>query len=278
MSFERITEMPSLYGYLEKMPVREMIEHINDEDQTVALAVKKALPQVALLIGVIVERLKAGGRLFYIGAGTSGRLGVLDASECAPTYGVPKELVTGIMAGGDAALRFGIEDAEDIATQGGIDLREHGVTKNDVVIGVATSGTTPYVTGALKEARNHGTLTGCIVCNPISPVTVHADYPVEVIVGPEFVTGSTRMKSGTAQKLVLNTISTAVMICLGRVKDNRMVNMEISNTKLVDRGVKMIMEKGNIADYENAKELLLENGSVALALSKIEQGTRDNPD
>ncbi|HZK63803.1 MAG TPA: N-acetylmuramic acid 6-phosphate etherase [Puia sp.] len=278
MRFERITEMPSLYRCLEKMSVTEMIEHINDEDQTVALAVKKALPQVALLIGVIVERLKSGGRLFYIGAGTSGRLGVLDASECAPTYGVPKELVTGIMAGGDAALRFGIEDAEDNATQGWNDLREHGVTKNDVVIGIAASGTTPYVTGALKEARNYGTLTGCIVCNPQSPVAEHADYPVEVIVGPEFVTGITRMKCGTAQKLVLNTISTAVMIYLGRVKGNRMVNMEISNTKLVDRGVKMIMEKGNIADYENAKELLLENGSVALVLAKIEQGTRGNPD
>jgi N-acetylmuramic acid 6-phosphate etherase len=271
MSFEKITEMPSSYRHLEKMPVDEMIRHINHEDQTVPLAVKKALPQIALLINIIVDRLKHGGRLFYIGAGTSGRLGVLDASECPPTFGVPKELVTGIMAGGDAALRFGIEDAEDSETQGWMDLQQYSITNKDVVIGIAASGATPYVANALKEARNHGIVTGCIVCNPRSPVAQEADYPVEVVVGPEFVTGSTRMKSGTAQKLVLNTISTSVMICLDRVKDNRMVNMEISNTKLVDRGVKMLMEKADISDYEAAKKLLLENGSVSSALAKLKQ-------
>jgi N-acetylmuramic acid 6-phosphate etherase len=273
MGFERITEMPSLYRHLEKMSVNEIIGHINREDQTVPMVVNKVLPEIAALITVVVERLKNGGRLFYIGAGTSGRLGVLDASECPPTFGVPKDVVTGVMAGGDAALRFGIEDAEDSETQGWIDLQQFGVTNKDVVIGIAASGTTPYVVNALKQARHHGIVTGCIVCNPQSPVAQEADYPVEVIVGPEFITGSTRMKSGTAQKLVLNTISTAVMICLDRVRDNRMVNMEISNTKLVDRGVKMVMEKANISDYVTAKKLLLENGSVSSALEKLTRGS-----
>lgn len=269
MNFERITEMPSPHRHLEKMNVDEIVEHINQEDRLVPGAVQKALPQIAELIRVIISRLKTGGRLFYIGAGTSGRLGVLDASECPPTYGVPEDLVYGIMAGGDAALRFGIEDAEDSESQGWADLQHHGVSEKDVVVGIAASGTTPYVIGALREARKCAITTGCIVCNPNSPVSQQADYPVEVIVGPEFVTGSTRMKSGTAQKLVLNTISTAVMIGLGRVRDNRMVHMQISNAKLEDRGVKMIMEQGKMKDYAEAKQLLSDSGSVQAALDKL---------
>ncbi len=262
--------MPSSYRHLEKMTVDEIVESINQEDQTVALSVKKVLPQIVKLVHVVTEKLKEGGRLFYIGAGTSGRLGVLDASECPPTFGVPAGLVTGVMAGGDIALRFGIEDAEDSETQGWADLQKYSITEKDVVIGIAASGTTPYVAGALKEARKRKIVTGCIVCNPQSPVAQQADYPVEVITGPEFITGSTRMKSGTAQKLVLNTISTAVMIGLGRVEDNCMVNMEISNVKLIDRGVKMLMKKGNIHDYGYAKKMLLETGSVTAALKKLQ--------
>ena len=261
--------MPSHYRHLEEMSVEQLLQHINEEDMTVPLAIRKVLPQIKALAEVVVERLKAGGRLFYIGAGTSGRLGVLDASECPPTYGVPDDLVIGVMAGGDAALRFGIEDAEDNPEQGWLDLQEYKIDSKDVVIGIAASGTTPYVEGALKQSRLQGIATGCIVCNEGSPVAAQADYPVEVVVGPEFVTGSTRMKSGSAQKMILNMISTSAMIRLGKVTDNRMVHMQISNEKLVDRGTKMLMEKAGISNYEEAKLLLQRYGSVNAALENI---------
>ncbi|ANE51478.1 N-acetylmuramic acid 6-phosphate etherase [Flavisolibacter tropicus] len=269
MQAEKITEQPSYYRHLEQMSVKDIVKHINEEDKKVAQAVEKVLPQVENLIEATVKKLEKGGRLFYLGAGTSGRLGVLDASECPPTYGVPASLVVGLMAGGDEALRFGIEDAEDDPEGGWRDLQEYNISVNDMVIGIAASGTTPYVWGALKHCREQGIETGCIVCNPNSIVAKHADYPIEVIVGPEFVTGSTRMKSGTAQKMVLNMISTAVMIRRGRVYDNRMVHMQISNDKLVDRGTKMLMEKTGIMDYEEARGLLLEFGSVQSAVEKI---------
>ncbi|WEK34179.1 MAG: N-acetylmuramic acid 6-phosphate etherase [Candidatus Pseudobacter hemicellulosilyticus] len=269
MAFDKITEQPSPYRHLEKMPVEELLQHINAEDQTVAIAVKKVLPQVALLAEAIAARMRAGGRLFYIGAGTSGRLGVLDASECPPTYGVPEGLVTGVMAGGDAALRYGIEDAEDNPDQGWPDLEQYGISAADSVIGIAASGTTPYVVGALRESRKRAILTGCIVCNPGSPVAAQADHPIEVIVGPEFVTGSTRMKSGTAQKMILNMISTTVMIRLGRVLDNRMLHMQLSNEKLLDRGARMLMEQSGTVDYTTARALLLQYGSVQAALENL---------
>jgi len=269
MEAEKITEQPSYYRHLEKMSVKDIVKYINDEDKKVAKAVEKVLPKVESLIEATVKKLEAGGRLFYLGAGTSGRLGVLDASECPPTYGVPASLVVGLMAGGDEALRFGIEDAEDDPEGGWRDLQQHNISINDMVIGIAASGTTPYVWGALEHCREQGIETGCIVCNPNSIVAKHADHPIEVIVGPEFVTGSTRMKSGTAQKMVLNMISTAVMIRRGRVYDNRMVHMQISNDKLVDRGTKMLMEKTGIMDYEEARGLLLEFGSVQSAVEKI---------
>ncbi len=269
MSFQKTTEMPSPYRHLEKMSMQELLRHINEEDQTVAHSVKKTLPQIEALATVVADRLQAGGRLFYIGAGTSGRLGVLDASECPPTYGVPGSMVVGVMAGGDSALRFGIEDAEDDPDQGWRDLQQYEISPKDVVIGIAASGTTPYVEGALKHSRENGIATGCIVCNAGSPVAAQADYPVEVVVGPEFVTGSTRMKAGSAQKMVLNMISTSVMIRLGRVIDNRMVHMQISNEKLIDRGAKMLMEKAGIADYEQAKSLLQQYGSVNAALENL---------
>lgn len=269
MNDTRITEQPSLYRHLEKMPVAELLRHINEEDKKVALAIELVLPQIEQLVTATVEKMQAGGRLFYLGAGTSGRLGVLDASECPPTYGVPAELVTGLIAGGDDALRLGIEDAEDDPEGGWRDLLKEGVSANDVVIGIAASGSTPYVAGALKHCRENGIRTGCVVSNPGSQVAAWADHPIEVITGPEFVTGSTRMKSGTAQKMVLNMISTTVMIRLGRVYDNRMVHMQISNEKLIDRGTKMIMEKAQITDYETAKAYLLQYGSVQSALENI---------
>lgn len=266
MSESKITESPSSYRHIERMSTEEVIRHINEEDQKVALAVKQVLPKIEMLIEGAWPKLADGGRLFYMGAGTSGRLGVLDASECPPTYGVDAEVVNGLMAGGDAALRFGIEDAEDSFETGWKDLQDHSISNKDFVIGIAASGTTPYVVGALRECQRNGIATGCIVCNPGSPVTAHADFPVEVIVGPEFITGSTRMKSGTAQKMVLNMISTTIMIRLGRVQDNRMVHMQISNDKLVDRGTKMLMEKTGIASYEEAKARLLKYGSVHAAI------------
>lgn len=248
------------------MPTGELLLHINEEDATVAGSVKKVLPIITALVDFIAGKMEEGGRLFYIGAGTSGRLGVLDASECPPTFGVPPAHVIGVMAGGEGALRYGIEDAEDSEEQGWTDLQAYGINSGDVVIGIAASGTTPYVLGALKQAQQQGIRTGCIVCNQGSPISAWADYAVEAVVGPEFVTGSTRMKAGTAQKMVLNMISTAVMIRLGRVQDNRMVNMQITNEKLVDRGVRMLMEKSGITNYEQAKNLLLEHGSVKAAL------------
>lgn len=264
--FIRITEQDSEYRHLDKMSIHEIISDINTEDKVVPLAVEKAIPQIEKLVTVIADRMLAGGRLFYIGAGTSGRLGVVDASECPPTYGVPHGLVVGIIAGGDNAMFRAVEFAEDSLEDGWQDLQQHNVNSNDVVVGIAASGTTPYVIGALEQCRAAGISTGSISCNPDAPVSAAADYPIEVVVGPEFVTGSTRMKSGTAQKLVLNMISTTVMIQLGRVEDNKMVNMLLSNEKLVDRGVRMVMDALNLTDYEEAKNLLLKYGSVKKAV------------
>ena len=264
--FIRTTEQPSHYRHLEKMSVAEIVTAINNEDKTVAFAVEKALPQIAALIEALSDKMLAGGRLFYLGAGTSGRLGILDASECPPTFGVPYGLVQGIIAGGEAAVTGAVEKAEDSVLQGWADLQACAVTDRDFVIGIAASGTTPYVMHALQQCRQHTIATGSIACNAGSPLSKVADYAVEVPVGPEFVTGSTRMKSGTAQKMVLNMVSTAAMIQLGRVEDNRMVNMQLSNEKLVQRGTQMVMEQLQMADYEVAKQLLLQHGSVKKAV------------
>lgn len=266
MSFIRITESESNYRELEKMSVTEILAHINQEDKTVAEAIEKVIPRLEPLIQAIVDKMLMGGRLFYIGAGTSGRLGILDASECPPTYGVTYGLVIGIIAGGNKAIMEAVEFAEDDMEQGWADLQEHNVNEKDVVIGIAASGTTPYVIGALQQCKAHNIITGSICCNPGAPVSSAADFPVEAVVGPEFVTGSTRMKSGTAQKLILNMISTSVMIQLGRVEGNKMVNMQLTNDKLVDRGVKMLMEKTGLSDYTRARELLLKYGSVKKAI------------
>ncbi len=264
--FIRITEQPSKYRHLEKMSVNQILSDINKEDKTVPDAVEKAIPQIEKLVVEITNRMLAGGRLFYVGAGTSGRLAIVDASECPPTYGIPYGLVIALIAGGDKAITQAVEYAEDSQEEGWNDLEKHFVSDKDVVIGLAASGNTPYVSGALEECRKRGIKTGCVVCNPNSPVASFSDFPVEVIVGPEFVTGSTRMKSGTAQKLVLNMISTAVMIRLGRVEDNQMVNMQLTNAKLVDRGVAMVMEQLNMKDYSAAKSLLLKYSSVKKAV------------
>ena len=256
-----ITEQPSLYHDLEKKSVREILEDINTEDRKVALATRKAIPQIEKLVTEIVPRMKQGGRIFYMGAGTSGRLGVLDASEIPPTFGMPNTLVVGLIAGGDTALRNPVENAEDDMERGWQELLEHGINKKDVVIGIAASGTTPYVIGAMRTARRHGILTGCITSNPDSPMAAEADIPIEMVVGPEYVTGSSRMKSGTGQKMILNMITTSVMIRLGRVKGNKMVNMQLSNKKLVDRGTRMIVEELGL-EYDRAKALLLMHGSV----------------
>jgi N-acetylmuramic acid 6-phosphate etherase len=269
MSFEKITEQESDYHHLEKMSVGEILTHINKEDQTVPFAVAKAIPSIEKLTEAISDKMLMGGRLFYIGAGTSGRLAVVDASECPPTYGVPKGLVIAVIAGGEKAITTAIEFAEDDMEQGWKDLQVFKVSSRDVVIGIAASGTTPYVIGALNECRRNGIITGSISCNPDSPVSAVADFPIEVVVGPEFVTGSTRMKSGTAQKLVLNMISTTVMIQLGRVEDNKMVNMQLTNEKLVDRGVKMLMERMKLNDYDKTKQLLLQHGSVKKAAESL---------
>jgi len=247
------------------MSVRELLTNINDEDMTVPLAVEKALPQIEALVNIIVEKMNAGGRLFYIGAGTSGRLGILDASEIPPTYGMPHGKVIGLIAGGDGAIRKAVEHAEDNETQAWKDLEEHLINQNDVLIGIAASGRTPYVIGGIKAARANGIVTGSITCNANSEVSKYAEYPIEVVVGPEFVTGSTRMKAGTAQKLVLNMISTTTMIRLGRVKGNKMVDMLLTNNKLVDRGVRMIMEELKV-NQQQAEKLLQEYGSVRKAI------------
>ena len=267
--FIKITEQASAYHHLEKMSVLEILSHINSEDKIVPVAVSKEITQIEALVQVITDKMLMGGRLFYIGAGTSGRLAVVDASECPPTYGVPHGLVIAVIAGGDKAITTAVEFAEDDSRQGWIDLHAHDVSDKDVVIGIAASGTTPYVIGALEECQKRNIVTGSISCNPNSPVSGVADYPIEVIVGPEFVTGSTRMKSGTAQKLVLNMISTTVMIQLGRVEDNKMVNMQLTNEKLVDRGTKMVMERTGMRDYDKAKEVLLRFGSVKKAVENF---------
>ena len=262
---KKITESDSNYDGLEKMSVSDLLLNINREDKKVALSVAAQIPQIEKLINAIVLQMKNGGRLFYLGAGTSGRLGIVDASECPPTFGVDHGLVVGLMAGGDKAMRKAVEFAEDSSSLGWEDLKTHNITSRDVVIGIAASGTTPYVIGALKKCQEEKIITGCIVCNEGSPVSEVSDYPVEVVVGPEFVTGSTRMKSGTAQKLVLNMISTSVMIKLGKVKGNKMVDMQLSNNKLVDRGTKMIMKETGV-DYETAHSLLEKYGSVRKAV------------
>lgn len=266
-SFTRVTEQASNYRHLEKMSMIEILTNINKEDQTVPLAVKKALPQIEKLANAITDRMLAGGRLFYLGAGTSGRLAIVDASECPPTYGVPYGLVIALIAGGDKAITQAVENAEDSMEDGWNDLQKHFISNKDVVVGLAASGTTPYVVGALKNCREKGIITGCIVCNEGSPVAAVSDCPIEVVVGPEFVTGSTRMKSGTAQKMVLNMISTSVMIKLGRVEDNKMVNMQLSNEKLVNRGVQMVMDQLQLKEFDKAKQLLLLHGSVKKAVS-----------
>jgi N-acetylmuramic acid 6-phosphate etherase len=262
---EKVTESPSVYRHLEQMSVRELLTNINAEDQTVPLAVAKAIPQIEALVESIVPKMREGGRLFYIGAGTSGRLGVVDASEIPPTFGAPPEWVVGLIAGGDQAIRKAVEGAEDSETQAWMDLKMWQTDELDTVIGIAASGTTPYVIHGLRACRERGITTGCITCNPGAPLLAEADFPILAVVGPEFVTGSTRMKAGTAQKLILNMISTSVMIQLGRVQDNKMVDMQLSNNKLVDRGTKMIVQATGLG-YEAAQKLLLRFGSVREAL------------
>jgi len=267
---EIITEKESYYHNLDKMSVSEILHNINQEDKSVPLAVEKAIPQLEKLVAVTANRMESGGRLFYIGAGTSGRLGVVDASECPPTYGVPFDWVVGIIAGGDGAIRKAVEFAEDDTEQAWKDLLEYDITDKDVVVGIAASGTTPYVIGGLRTANEHGIATGCVVCNEGGPVAAVAQYPVEVVTGPEFVTGSTRMKAGTAQKLILNMLSTSVMIKLGRVQGNKMVDMQLSNHKLIDRGVRMVMDATG-ADEQTAAELLDQFGSVRKAVDEYMQ-------
>ncbi len=269
MTFIKTTEQSSKYDHLEKMSIADLLSNINGEDQTVPLAVQKSLPQIEEVVAVVVEKMKLGGRLFYIGAGTSGRLGIVDASECPPTFGVPFDLVNGIIAGGDSAIRKAVENAEDSMTQAWLDLQAHKINENDVVVGIAASGTTPYVIAGLEKCNQNNITTACITCNEGSPLASTANYPIVVVVGPEFVTGSSRMKAGTAQKLVLNMISTATMIQLGKVKGNKMVDMQLSNDKLVDRGVKMIMEEIPV-NYQVASELLSKYGSVRNAVNNYQ--------
>lgn len=275
MAFQKITESSSLYSDLDRMPVRELLEGINREDRKVAEAVGREIPKIERLVERLVERMRRGGRLFYIGAGTSGRLGVLDASEIPPTYGMPNTLVIGLIAGGDRALRNPVESAEDDELKGWNELLAYGINELDTLVGIAASGTTPYVIGALREARKRGVLTASIACNPDSPMAHEAEIAIEPVVGPEFVTGSTRMKSGTAQKMVLNMISTTAMIQLGRVKGNRMVNMQLTNQKLVDRGTRMIMEELGLGADE-ARHLLLLHGSVREAIDSYHREWRLN--
>ncbi|QJE28696.1 N-acetylmuramic acid 6-phosphate etherase [Parabacteroides distasonis] len=275
MAFQKITESESLYDNLDQMSVRELLEGVNNEDRKVAIAVGREIPKIEKLVTRIVERMRRGGRLFYIGAGTSGRLGVLDASEIPPTYGMPNTLVIGLIAGGDRALRNPVESAEDDLNKAWEELQQYHINTNDTLVGIAASGTTPYVIGALRKARSEGILTASISCNPDSPMAAEAEIAIEPVVGPEFVTGSTRMKSGTAQKMVLNMITTSTMIKLGRVKGNRMVNMQLTNQKLVDRGTRMIMEELRL-DYEQSKNLLLLHGSVREAIDSYHREWRLN--
>lgn len=275
MAFQKITESESLYDNLDQMSVRELLEGVNNEDRKVAIAVGREIPKIEKLVTRIVERMRRGGRLFYIGAGTSGRLGVLDASEIPPTYGMPNTLVIGLIAGGDRALRNPVESAEDDLDKAWEELQQYHINTNDTLVGIAASGTTPYVIGALRKARSEGILTASISCNPDSPMAAEAEIAIEPVVGPEFVTGSTRMKSGTAQKMVLNMITTSTMIKLGRVKGNRMVNMQLTNQKLVDRGTRMIMEELRL-DYEQSKNLLLLHGSVREAIDSYHREWRLN--
>ncbi len=270
MAFEKITEADSYYRHLDKMTIHQLLLNINEEDKKVPEIISRVIPQIELLVHAIVDKMLMGGRLFYIGAGTSGRLGIVDASECPPTFGVPHNLVIGIIAGGNKAITEAVEFAEDDTEQGWMDLQQYNVNSADVVIGIAASGTTPYVIKALEKCRKNGIITGSISCNPEAPISTAADFPIEVVVGPEFVTGSTRMKSGTAQKLVLNMISTTVMIQLGRVEDNKMVNMQLTNDKLVDRGVKMLMNHLKVTDYELAKKLLMSHGTVKKAIENYQ--------
>ena len=265
MSFTKTTEADSHYNNLEHMAVKDLLQNINKEDKSVPYAVEKALTQIETVVNQVVSQLKKGGRLFYIGAGTSGRLGILDASECPPTFGVPHELVIGLIAGGDSAIRKAVEFAEDSITQAWKDLQEHNINKNDIVIGIAASGTTPYVLGGIEACNNQNIPTGCITCNKNSTLAQVAKYPIEVVVGPEFVTGSSRMKAGTAQKLVLNMITTTAMIQLGHIQDNKMVDMQLSNDKLVNRGIGMLMKELSINESE-AKALLETHKSVRSAI------------
>jgi len=265
MGYTKTTELDSNYNHLEKMSTSDLLTYINNEDKTVALSVEKAIPQIELLSKIIVKKLKNGGRLFYIGAGTSGRLGILDASECPPTFGVSHELVNGLIAGGDTAIRKAVEFAEDSTTQGWKDLQDQQISTKDVVVGIAASGTTPYVISALEMCNKNEIITGCITCNENSPLSNTALYPIETVVGPEFVTGSSRMKAGTAQKMVLNMISTTTMILLGKVKGNKMVDMQLSNHKLVNRGINMLCEELSIKTSE-ANMLLKKYGSVRKAI------------
>ena len=262
----KVTESDSHYDSLEHMSIKELLQNINNEDEKVALIVKKEIPKISKLIEAVFNKLNSGGRLFYLGAGTSGRLGILDASECPPTFGVSHDLVIGLIAGGDIAIRKAVEFAEDNENLGWEDLKKYNISSHDIVIGIAASGTTPYVVGALKRCQQNRITTGCITCNLDTPLSVFSDYSVEVVVGPEFVTGSTRMKSGTAQKLVLNMITTSTMIKLGKVLGNKMVDMQLSNTKLVERGIKMIMRKTNL-NSDEAKKLLIKHGSVRKAIA-----------
>ncbi|KAB1067285.1 N-acetylmuramic acid 6-phosphate etherase [Tamlana haliotis] len=273
MSFTKTTEQDSNYNHLEKMSVAELLQNINKEDQSVPKAVEKVLPQIEALVFQIVEKLKIGGRLFYMGAGTSGRLGIVDASECPPTFGVPYDLVIGIIAGGDSAIRKAVEFAEDSENQGWKDLQDYNITEKDVVVGIAASGTTPYVISALKACNANNIITGSISCNQGSPLSQTAQFPIDVVVGPEFVTGSSRMKAGTAQKLVLNMISTTSMIQLGHVKGNKMVDMQLSNNKLVDRGVRMIMNEIDVSK-DTALALLTEHKSVRNAIKNYADGRK----
>ncbi|MFL5728992.1 MAG: N-acetylmuramic acid 6-phosphate etherase [Cytophagaceae bacterium] len=260
-----VTESPSRFNDLEKMSVHELLQNINNEDKLVPLAVEKAIPQIEKLVQEIVPRMKKGGRIFYIGAGTSGRLGILDASECPPTFGVPASWVIGVIAGGEKAIRTAVEFAEDDKEQGWKDLQKYKINENDTLIGLAASGHTPYAIGALEHANKNKILTGCITCNNNTPLAAAAKFPIEVVPGPEFLTGSTRMKAGSAQKLVLNMISTAVMIQLGRVKGNKMVDMQLSNKKLIGRGIKMLMEELKV-DKNTAGELLKKHRNVRKAI------------